>query len=509
MKTAILLLLPGLMMTGLAAARQDQAAGSDTGVVKGKVILSQNARPIRGAEVFVIELNKSAYTDEDGLYEISGLSPGTYDLVAHIGPVSSQLKTVRIQSGQPATVDFELTLTGTKDEITVTGKGREESTFHSIQSVSAMDFLDLVEKAHVSIGEVLDREPGVAKRSWGPGSSRPVIRGFDGDRVLILNNGLSTGSLSSQSGDHGETLDVLTLDRVEVVRGPAALLYGSNAIGGVVNAIKRHHQVHEHPHEGLRGYLTALGGSANGQAGTAAGGEYGLGEWLFWGQGSAQRSGDYSSPLGKVPNSRSRSSSVGGGVGRYTEKFSLSLDYEHNDRRYGIPFAAEFHGHGGEEDGLHEAQKVDLALQQHTIRFDAAVKEVSRLADRFQLSIAYGDYAHQEVEVNEGVEEIGTSFENRLFTFRGVFDQKPRGALSGSFGVSGALRDYRASGEEAVSPPVDESNLALFAMEELDFDALRLQFGGRVERRSYDPVELKDRSFTVFSGAAGIHIPLW
>src|SRR6185436_18383063 len=101
--------------------------------------------------------------------------------------------------------------------------------------------------------------------SFGPGNTRPVIRGFDGDRVMIMEDGMRSGTLSYQSGDHAEPLDINKLERLEVVRGPATLLYGSSAIGGVVNAISRHEAFDEHTHLGVRGYLTGVAASNSAQ----------------------------------------------------------------------------------------------------------------------------------------------------------------------------------------------------------------------------------------------------
>ena len=144
-----------------------------------------------------------------------------------------------------------------------------------------------------SLGEALDHRvgTGIAKRSFGPGSSRPIIRGFDGDRVLVMEDGIRTGTLSSQSGDHGEVLNTGQLDRLEIVKGPATLLYGSNAMGGTVNAVSRHHAFHQHPHQGLRGFVSGSAGSANSFGGGNAGFEYGVGKWMIWGSGGGSRSG--------------------------------------------------------------------------------------------------------------------------------------------------------------------------------------------------------------------------
>src|SRR5687768_7315135 len=138
--------------------------------------------------------------------------------------------------------------------------------------------------------------------SFGPGSSRPVIRGFDGDRVLVLQDGVRSGSVGSQSGDHGETVDPLSAERIEIVKGPATLLYGSNAIGGVVNVIGHHE---DEGHDGLRGFFTGVAGSADNQAGAAGGIEYGVNRWLFRGNVSSHRTADFKTPIGRIPNSSS------------------------------------------------------------------------------------------------------------------------------------------------------------------------------------------------------------
>jgi iron complex outermembrane receptor protein len=192
---------------------------------------------------------------------------------------------VTVTAGATATADFVLAISPLRQEITVTASGRPETTVETFSSVASLDTLELSTKAAASLGDVLDGQPGVAKRSFGPGTGRPVLRGFDGDRVLIMQDGVRTGSLSSQSGDHGEPLDPQALERVEVVRGQATLLYGSNAIGGVVNMIAGHHEAQSAGHEGLHGYLSGIGGTNNGLHGGSAGLDYGIaGQFPGWGR---------------------------------------------------------------------------------------------------------------------------------------------------------------------------------------------------------------------------------
>ncbi|HLA95990.1 MAG TPA: TonB-dependent receptor, partial [Pyrinomonadaceae bacterium] len=260
------------------------------GKISGKVIFGGDNSTLHGVSVRIAGTNQTTVTDDDGTYAFANIAPGKYTIIVHQEGFADQSKSVTVGAGQAATLDFEINITGVKEQVTVTGSGVEESAFESIATVSSVDSNLITERAAVGIGEVLDKEPGVSKRSFGPGNSRPVIRGFDGDRVLVSTDGVRTGSLGSQSGDHSEPVDIFAAERIEVVKGPATLLYGSNAIGGVVNAISGHD---EGAHPGLRGRLSIIGGSNNSQASVGGGLEYGTGPWMLWGNASGQRTGDY------------------------------------------------------------------------------------------------------------------------------------------------------------------------------------------------------------------------
>jgi iron complex outermembrane receptor protein len=217
---------------------------------------------------------------------------------------------------------------------------------------------------------------------------------------------------------------------LEVVKGPATLLYGSNAIGGVVNAVTGH----DFAHEGVRGYFTAIGGTTNDHAGVSAGLEYGTGKWMLWGSASGQRTGDYDTPIGEIPNSKTRATSWLGGLGRYGDKSFFSFSYGYDNRRYGVPFAALFEA-GGEGEEVEET--IDLKMRRHDVRFTGGIRGLEGFISSFRLSLDYSDYRHQELEG----EAVGTTFNNKQFVYRGVFDQRRSTRSSGSFGFSG-LRDF-------------------------------------------------------------------
>src|SRR3954453_14690638 len=222
----------------LASIAEAQAWGS----IRGIVSFEGGNVSAHDTTVHLSPLGRTVRTDDAGNYEFKDVPPGKYEVVAHLHFFNDDRRTIEVAAGSAAEVNFRLRLATVRQEVTVTASGKEENTLETFASVTSLSGQQLITRANApALGEMLDHEPGIAKRSFGPGTSRPVIRGFDGDRVLVLADGALTGTLSSQSGDHGEPVEAASLERVEVVRGPATLLYGSSAIGGVVNIISRHH----------------------------------------------------------------------------------------------------------------------------------------------------------------------------------------------------------------------------------------------------------------------------
>lgn len=471
------------------------------GTVRGRILLESNQSPMHDVAVTIVRLSLTTTTNENGEYEFTNVPAGTWSMLTHLDGFPDAVQTITINAGETLTADFAIKIGGLRDQITVSASGREQSAFETFQSVTSLDNITLTEKAQPSLGDVLDKQPGVAKRSFGPGSTRPIVRGFDGDRVLVLQDGMQTGSVGSQSGDHGEPIDVLSLERLEVVKGPAALLYGSNAIGGVVNAITSH-GTEARPHQGWRGYLTGVGATNVGQASGSAGVEYGTEKFLLWVSGSGQRQGDYQAPvIGAVDNSKVYSRSANGGAGYYGTRGYLSGGYGFDMRRFGVPFA-------GLLEGEPDAQ-TDLSMRRHNLTLNTGFEAADGFISRARLSLNYSGYQHRELEIDNGTESVGTIFNNDVLTFRGLFEQQRRGVWTGSFGFQGTFRDYESIGAESLAPPTTQRAMAVFGLQEFDFQRIGFQLGGRLEHNRYLPDTGNQRQFTGFSGAAGTRIPLW
>jgi iron complex outermembrane receptor protein len=475
--------------------------------LQGTVTLESTGNPVHHVTVVIPKLNRSTETDDNGKFQFKGLPLGEYDVLAQAAGLADLRKKVTLAEGKTAEVNFALRVTPIRQEITVTASGKVETALEAMNSVTTLDTLDLANKAATSLGDVLDGQPGVHKRAFGPGTTRPVLRGFDGDRVLIMQDGVRTGTLSSQSGDHGEPVDPQGLERVEVVRGPATLLYGSNAIGGVVNMITDHHEGQTASHDGVHGYLSAIGGTNNGLHGGSAGVSAGTGPWVLRLNTGGQRTSDYRTARERIENSGARTLVGGTSLSRYSTRGWFTAAYNTSRGTYQIPYIETEEEHEEEheeeeeeEEGHgHGHERVRLPFSRHNIRVTGG------LHDRLQFSLNYSDWQHQEVAGGE----IENQFYNKQFDYRLVAEQRRRGAFSGSFGLWGLNRDYEAIGAEAITPQVSQRSFAVFGVESIQLERARLQFGGRIERTGYTPERGRNRSFVGFSGSAGLNVPVW
>jgi iron complex outermembrane receptor protein len=491
-KTTLLLLFVSL--SGGFVSGQKSISG---GTIRGTVKLAQSEKAVSNAVVTIAELKKSVTTDQAGAFEIKDVPFGKYQVIAHLDRVPDAVKIVELNAGNVTTdINFELSLSPVNEQVTVTASGSAEAIENSYQSVTSVSALELAQKNPLSIGEALEYQTGVAKRSFGPASGRPVIRGFDGDRVLVLQDGLRVGGISSQSGDEVEPINVLSLDRVEIVKGPATLLYGSNAIGGVVNGISTN-DVYQ---KGLSGYLTAFGGTNNWQAGGSGGFKFGYKNFLFFGSGGGQKANDYRTPLGTVLNSYARSGNANGGAGYFARRGWLTFDYTYDRRRYGIPVKPD------------EIDFEYLKMRRHAYQIKGGLRELGSFIESGDFALSYNDYRNREFEFesDENVTELDSLATNKNFNYRANFNHRRSGKFSGTFGFSGFNRDYESVGEEAPAPRTKQNSFAVYGLERVDFERVGFQFGGRVEQNGYNPQgNFRDRNFVGFSGSAGVRFALW
>ena len=379
-----------------------------------------------------------------------------------------------------------------------------EATLQAFNAVTTLDAFDIARAAPGTLGEALEDEPGIANRSFGPGASRPIVRGFGGDRVHIIEDGIPAGDLSSTSDHHGITIDPHSAERIEITRGPATLLYGSNIVG-LINVITPHAAYRNllTPPEsygdtlldGTRGRFGADATSANAQVGSYANLQHSSGNLLYWGSGTYRQSGDYDTPEGSVFNSGAELSSGRAGLGYFGDRFFSSLSLTLEDGRFGLPFEDRFHAHGGGDEHDHEAHghdpddqlEIDLASERRVARLDIGVRNIDNaVIQGIRTGFHVVDVQDDHVDTLAGIENIDTRVTNRTYITRTLVYQRQQEHLTGRFGSELRFRNFAATGAEALSPRTEQVALSAFGYEELTLGRFRLQVGGRLERADYD-----------------------
>ena len=467
-----------MSLIGTAAAF---AAGS---TLKGRLVHAVSGDPVAAAVVMLHETRQQATTGADGTFVFADLRPGRYHVVVVSEGFSS--KHLEIEVTGPETshefkVEPELHFS---EVVSVSAEPRDQ--FTAFQPTAVLAGQDLTRELGATLAATLLTQPGMAVRSFGAAPARPVIRGFDGDRVQILEDGQRTGDLSSQSGDHGVTINPAASSKIEVVRGPATLMYGSNAVGGLVNVIAD--TVPTAAVHGLKGTVTTDLGSNAGQATGGADLWWGNGSWALHAGGGGGRAGDYTTPEGTVDNTQSRNGFGSVGMSWTGARGYVGGSYGYEDTRYGLPYV---------EDG-----QVELTPRRHLIGVKGEARQLSGFFNSVKSSFAARRYRHEEVVAGE----IGTRFRNDTNEFELGAVHRPLGRFTGNAGAWFLDRAFSAEGEEALSPPIDQQAFAAFLYEEVAWHHVTLQFGGRADHASYTPKsdDAPARDFTEFSGSVGL-----
>lgn len=426
-----------------------------------------------------------------------------------------------------------------RDRIVIRAQGVDDLSVLAGQSV--VEGEDLLRNQAGQIGDVLDSLPGVATTGFAPGASRPILRGLDAERVRVLTDGIGNIDASNTSADHGVAIDPLTARRIEVIRGPASLLYGSSAIGGVINVTDGRLPRSE-PEGGSD--VTAFGSLDTAfdlrELGAAV--DLGLGDgFVLHANGSYRQTSDFEIPGFQltedlradlladaaeeeeegnleeaeelreqagvedfVPNSNTETYAFGVGAGYIGEGFRIAASASYYDTFYGIPSGPGGHGHEGEEEeGGEEEEEETVSIDLEQVRFDieTAVSLGGGFFDEVILRLGHSDYTHTELEG----EETGTVFDVRGTEGRLELTNAPSDNWRGVTGLQFLVRDFSAIGEEAFVAPNETEQYGIFTLQEFDFGPIELELSGRYEnvRQSSDVVGA-ERDFDLFSAALGL-----
>ncbi len=454
--------------------------------VSGTVTSATSTLPLPDAVVVVesTTFSRRVKTDANGKFTVSGVPPGAYHVIVRMNQFLPSRLDVTV-GGTAQTIDVPLDDEPHFSEVTsVSPEGK--SQFESFQATDVLGGQELAKVLQTTLGATLEGQPGLALRSFGPGPARPVIRGLDGDRVLIVEDGLRMGDLSSQSGDHGVNINPASASRIEVVRGPATLLYGANAIGGLVNVITN--DIPQSPVARPTGSLTMDAMSAAPGAGTAGDLTVGRGRLALHASGSARRSSDFSTPAGDTPNSFNRATTADVGAAYTSERGYFGASYGYDRTHYGLPYI--------------EAGDTTLNPRRQNLTVRGESRGMSGFFEGVRGSFGIRRYRHDELEGGD----IATSFRNNTTEFQLLGRHRRIGRLSGSIGGAFLTRGFSTTGEESLSPDVSQRGASAYIYEELAASPhVQLQFGSRIEHAAFDPKENDpSRAFTNLSASAGL-----
>jgi iron complex outermembrane receptor protein len=391
------------------------------------------------------------------------------------------------------------------EKLIITASPLGRSILQSSTPVSILSGEELEKNQSATLGETLKSVPGVNSTYFGPVASSPIIRGLDGPRVKVVQNGMDSSDASRVGPDHIATTEISTATQIEVLRGPSTLLYGSGAIGGVVNVVDN--RLPKTRQEGLSGRVSALHDTVSNERTVSTDINGGKDKFALHLDAFSRKSDDYDIPdftlkdgdiIDTLENSDIDSQGFTLGAGWIGDDVTLSLAYGRLETDYGIPGHA--HDEHGEEEG-HEEEGHDEEMEEEAAVF-ARMKQ-----DRFQSVIdwknlsgwfteahwhnAYTKYQHSEIEGGE----VGTTFKNDSLESRLWAKHAPVNGWQGVVGLHYTNSDFAAVGEEAFTPSTESISNALFVLEEKSVGDFLWQLGARLEHVSHKP----DNAFFIAS----------
>lgn len=365
----------------------------------------------------------------------------------------------------------------------------------------------LVKRRQDTLGNTLNGLPGIHADTFGGGASRPVIRGQTAPRVKVLSDGSELMDASSISPDHAVTTEPLLAERIEVLRGPATLLYGGGAIGGVVNVLDRKIPTAV-PENGVEAEAEVRGATGTGERAGTVGITAGTGEFAVRVEGLKRRADDYDVPDwpgGELKGSYSESAQGSVGLSWVTPRGYVGVAYTYLESEYGLPghnheyegchphgthlhCGSHDHDHGGDEEHDHGHDHEDEAppyvkLRSNRIDLRAEYAEPFAGFEKIRFRGGLTDYQHQEIEGGE----VGTTFKNRGYDARLELAHKPLYGWRGVVGIQNAYSDFSADGEEAFLPRSDTRSTGIFVLEEYRLADWRFELGARQDWQRISP----------------------
>ena len=453
------------------------ASGDQTGSLAGHVIDAESGQPVGWTTVVIEGFERARVSDAEGYFFFADVPPGGYVLqTLHVGLHEARFE-VEVVAGDTTHVDLAVGHESLHME-TIVVEGEAESALAPLQEPEVVfSGSKLRQNLSRTIAETIDYEPGIAQRSMGPAPARPVLRGLGGDRLLMVEDGERTGDLSGSSSDHAVAIEPMTTERIEVVRGPRTLLYGSNALAGVVNVV-RGYVPSERP-DGFGGSVIYQGESVNRGLSGGLTLEQGLGPLALRFDSSLRNADDISTPHGVLANTDIRTGNASVGLSLVRPWGHVGASGSLYDSAYGIPPDPE----GGHPDG------VSIDLQRQHLEGRGEILTGPDWLQRLELHHSFSRYQHGEFEASG---DLGMEFGVLTHNSGALAHLNRTGSFAnGAIGLWYEYRNYAAAGLN-FTPPAEEYAGALFTYQEWEKDSWAVHAALRVDARRIEPHEERD-----------------
>lgn len=449
------------------AAQADPPRPGAVATLAGTVTDTAGA-PLAQVRVTVLEVARFTLTDAGGRYSLTGLPTGTYGVSYALVGYAPQVRRVTLRDG---TVTLDVALSSTLvelQELQVTASPIATTSLTSPQPTSVLSDQELQGNRSATLGETISVLPGVRNFSTGAGVGKPVIRGLSSNRVLVLSNGQRLEN--QQWGDeHGPQVEAGEAERVEVVRGPASVLYGSDALGGVVNVIAPDLPDALTTDPFVSGSVVAGYASNNKQPDGTLSLQVASGGLGFRGSLTGRSSDDVRTPAGELFNSGGNTVNGSGSIGYRGAWGSLAATYSRRNEK------VEIHEDPAEDPGATPLQRISDDL----VHVHASLP-VS--ASHLDVDLGYERNRRREFEAADAT-EVALGLLSRTYSADLRLHHPPVSGIAGVVGISGLRNEFDKFGEESLIPSNAYNNVAAYAFEQLEVGRWNLALGGRYDHR--------------------------
>lgn len=488
--------IPAVLAMALGAVGSS-AQIEHEGEIEGVVRAADSNEPLAGALVSVEGTARMAITHGDGTFHLP--VPGLRVYTVRVERLGFQTVSLEVDAAREEVLLVELdanpiALPG----VVATGSLVARAANEALRPTSVFAGEDLQRRLAGTLAETLASEPGLAVTSMGPGSAQPVIRGLSGDRILMLEDGERVGDQFASGPDHATALDPSSARRIEVIRGPGAILYGSNALGGVINVV-RDDVPSSVPHH-LTGAFTLQGQSASNAAGGSLNATYGLTDHIPLRVEFTRRTGgDLKTPVGTLKNTSTDLLELSGGTSWVDDWGHVGATFRYYDNDYGIPGGFV----GGHEAGVRIEMERTATRLRGLFRPEGAFETI-------EVDVGHTWYEHREIEPPD---ILGTLFDRQTVSGEILARHAGWGPFSSGGVGSRASWESFGFGGGLYTPNSTHTSFAVFALEEVDLERVRLEAGLRYDWARARPHRedassaighIRTRSFAAASGSVGV-----